>query len=220
MAKVVIWGTGMFADLAYLYLTEDTEHAIVGFVVDAEFKDTDQFLGLPVVTPETVEAAFPPAECRMFVPMSQRENGDCRRSKYLAMKEKGYGFISYVSSRAQVFSNATVGENCFILENNIIQHYASVGDNVILWSNNHIGHHSSIGSHSFLTSQVVVSGRCSVGEHCYFGVNATVGDGIAVAERNILGAGSLVMRNTKPGQVFVEKPTALFPMSSGDVALK
>ena len=220
MKDVVVWGTGMLADLAYLYLTEDSNYTVCGFVVDAEYKNMDNFRSLPVVSRDVLESVFPPNTFLMFVPMSQTTNGNLRKEKYLELKRCGYSFASYISSKAQVFSCATIGENCFILENNTIQYYASVADNVMMWSGNHVGHHSTIGSHSFLTSHVVISGRVSVGEKCYFGVNSTVGDGISVAEDNVLGAGALIMRSTKPGQVFVERPTVLFPISSDKINLK
>lgn len=220
MKGVIVWGVGVLADLAYLYLTEDSDYTVCGFVVDDEYSDTDELHSLPVVSRNRIKEAFPPEKFLAFVPMSQKENGNLRKRKYLDLKAEGYAFASYISSKAHVFSNTTIGENCLILENNIIQYYASVGNNVIMWSGNHIGHHSSIGSHSFLTSQVVISGRVTVGEKCYMGVNSCVGDSLAVAENNVVGAGALIMRDTKPGQVFVENPTKLFPLNSDQTVLK
>ena len=40
---------------------------------------------------------------------------------YREGKERGYSFISYVSSRATRFAGTPIGENCFILEDNTIQ---------------------------------------------------------------------------------------------------
>lgn len=63
--------------------------------------------------------------------------------------EKGYSYISYVSSHATVLTDK-IGENCFILEDNTIQPYVTIGNNCVLWSGNHIGHHGIIGDHIFL----------------------------------------------------------------------
>ncbi|TIH18055.1 acetyltransferase [Marinifilum sp. JC120] len=220
MKDVILWGCGLLADLAYLYLTEDSEYTVRGFVVDDEYNEISELHSLPVVSRSEVTKVFPPEKYLAFVPMSQKENGNLRKSKYYDLKAEGYAFISYVSSKAQVFSHTTIGENCFILENNIIQHYASVGDNVIMWSGNHLGHHSSLGSHSFIASQVVISGRVTVGEKCYMGVNSCIGDDLTIADNNVIGAGALVMRSTKLGQVFVENPTKIFPMNSDQIVLK
>ena len=55
------------------------------------------------------------------------------------MRNKGYQPASYISSNAFVWSNAKIGDHCFIFENNTVQPFVEIGDNVILWSGNHIG---------------------------------------------------------------------------------
>ena len=46
----------------------------------------------------------------------------------------GYELISYVSSKAIVWPSAEIGDNCLIMEGNIIQPYARVGNDVVMWS--------------------------------------------------------------------------------------
>ena len=105
-----------------------------------------------------------------------------RAEVFQKVKASGYECISYVSSKATVFPETPIGENCFILEDNTIQPFASVGDNVVLWSGNHIGHHGEIKDHVMFSSHVVLSGHCAVEPYSYFGVNATIRDGLAIAE--------------------------------------
>ena len=56
-----------------------------------------------------------------------------------AAKAKGYRCISYVHSRHYSLEGVTVGENCFILDDQIFNLDVSIGDNVTIWSGNHIG---------------------------------------------------------------------------------
>jgi acetyltransferase-like isoleucine patch superfamily enzyme len=49
---------------------------------------------------------------------------------------------------------------------------------------------------------VVVSGHVSVGPSCFIGVNATLRNSIAIAERTLIGAGAVIMKNTTPGSVY------------------
>ena len=58
--------------------------------------------------------------------------------KYSEVKKKGFQ-LSYISTKAFVGVLPNL-ENCFILENNVIQHGVTIGNNVTLWSGNHIGH--------------------------------------------------------------------------------
>src|SRR5687767_11355832 len=100
MSKVVIVGAGKIADEAYFYLTNDSEHEIVAFTVDAAFVGEGVKWGLPVVPFEEVERTYPPADYRMFVAMGYQELNKLRARKYQQAKTKGYELISYVSSRA------------------------------------------------------------------------------------------------------------------------
>ena len=67
MSKIVIFGTGDIARLAHFYFSSDSEHEVVAFTVDAEYRRADSWLELPVVPFDRVTRAYPPAECAMFV---------------------------------------------------------------------------------------------------------------------------------------------------------
>ena len=62
MAKVVVFGTELVAELAHYYLTNDSEHEIVAFTVNKEYIKEDIFCGLPVVPFEDVTTLYPPAD--------------------------------------------------------------------------------------------------------------------------------------------------------------
>jgi sugar O-acyltransferase (sialic acid O-acetyltransferase NeuD family) len=215
--KIVLFGNGQMAETAHVYLDYDSPHEVVAFCVDKQFRSEDTYRGLPLVDFEDVEQTFPPSEYGMFVPISAKAVNSLREQKFNEAKGKGYKLVTYISPKAQVCPETSIGENCFIFENNVIQPFASVGDNCIIWSGNHIGHHSSVGPHCFIASQVVISGRCSVGSNCYFGVNSTVRDGITIAPRCTIGAGALIMRDTEEFQVYMGLPGKRLPQRSDEV---
>ena len=207
MAKVIIFGVQDFAQLAKFYLQHDSEHEVVAFSVDEQYMPLEKtFEGLPVVAFENVETTYPPAEFKFFAPMSPSRMNRLRESVYQKIKEKGYDFVSYVSSKATVFPGAQIGDNCFILEDNTIQPFTSIGNNVVLWSGNHIGHHSVIKDHVSFTSHVVLSGHCTVEPFAFFGVNATIRDGIHIAEGSFIAMAAAVVLNTEPWGVYKGNP--------------
>ena len=207
MAKVIIFGVQDFAQLANFYLQHDSEHEVVAFSVNREYLPDDKsFEGLPVVAFENVEQSYAPADFKFFAPMSPRRMNRLREHIYRQIKEKGYELISYISSKATLFRGTSIGDNCFILEDNTIQPFASVGNNVILWSGNHIGHHSIIKDHVSFTSHVVLSGHCVVEPFSFFGVNSTVRDGIHIAEGSLIGMAAAVTSDTEPWGVYKGNP--------------
>ena len=219
MAKIVVFGAGDIARLAHFYFTHDSPHEVVGFVVDREFRQSESFLELPLVDAEEVSRRFPPADYHMFVALSYANMNDLRASKYAAMKAAGYRFVSYISTHCTYLSHNAPGENCFILEDNTVQPFVTIGNNVTLWSGNHIGHDVTIEDHCFISSHVVLSGHVHVGERCFIGVNATLRNSITIAPRTLIGAGAVVMKDTKPKDVYIAPRTERFKKSSDEIDL-
>jgi UDP-3-O-[3-hydroxymyristoyl] glucosamine N-acyltransferase len=122
------------------------------------------------------------------------------------MKSKGYMLTSYISSRAFVWHNVKVGENCLVLEGNTLQAFVTVGDNVFLWSGNHIGHRSTIEDHVFVTSQVVVSGFCRIGAYSFLGVNSAIGNNVSIAPDNYIGMSTSIAMSTEPDLIYQGNP--------------
>ncbi|MEY3989556.1 MAG: hypothetical protein RI985_637 [Chloroflexota bacterium] len=203
--KVVIFGIRDTAELAHWYLTHDSEYEVAAFTVNQEYLKESTFNGLPVVAFEELNQQFPPDQYRFFAPMTGVKMNTVRQRIYQEGKAKGYQYISYVSSKATVCGN-TIGENCFILEDNTLQPFTTIGNNVIMWSGNHIGHHGIIEDHVFFTSHVVLSGHCHVKERAWFGVNATIRDGITIGEGSLIAMGALVTKSTDPDGVYMGSP--------------
>jgi sugar O-acyltransferase (sialic acid O-acetyltransferase NeuD family) len=219
VARLVVFGAGDIARLAHFYFTSDSEHEVVAFAVDAEYRQAETFLDLPLVAFEEVVARYPPATHAMFVALSYAKMNRIRAAKYAAARASGYRLVSYVSSRCTLLTRTPVGDNCFILEDNTVQPFVTIGNDVTLWSGNHIGHDSTIGDHTFISSHVVVSGHVKVGESCFIGVNATLRNGIAIGDRTLIGASALVMKDTAAGSVYVGERAKPFPKNSDHVDL-
>ncbi len=206
---LVLIGGGEFACIAYEYFTHDSPYQVVGVAVDEQYMRAAQATfadGPTVLDLEHLEDVFSPNEVDIFVAIPATRLNRDRQTVFEAMRGRGYSFATYVSSRAFVWRNVKVGENCFIFESNTLQPFTSVGDNTILWSGNHVGHRTTIGSHVFVTSHVVISGYCSVGDNSFLGVNATINDGISIAPFSLVGAGSHVNRDTQELGVYVGAP--------------
>ncbi|EIS3745146.1 acetyltransferase [Aeromonas hydrophila] len=202
MKKLIIFGSGDIAQLAYYYFTSDSQYDVVAFTVDREYINSETFCELPVVPFEDVADHYPPDVFYIFIALSYSKLNLLRRSKFEQAKYLGYTLASYISSRATVLNDYQFGENCFVLEDNTIQPFVKVGNNVTLWSGNHIGHHSVIKDHTFLASHIVVSGGVIIGEQCFIGVNATLRDHITVGDRCVVGAGALLLGDAESDGIY------------------
>lgn len=219
MSDLVIFGTGSFAELAHFYFSRDSDHRVVAFTADADHIRQPTAAGLPVVAFESLDREFPASQCRMFVAVGYRQVNGIRERVYEEAKRRGYELVTYVSSRCTFYSGTPIGDNCFIFEDNTIQPFVTIGNDVVMWSGNHVGHHTTIGDHTFLASHVVISGHVKVGRRCFFGVNATVRDAITIGDRSVIGAGAIVMKSTRPDEVYIAARTERDHRKSGDIGL-
>ena len=219
MAKLVVFGAGDIARLAHFYFTTDSEHQVVAFAVDADYRQAESFLDLPLVAIGDLAGRFPPSSHAMFVALSYAKMNRVREAKYDQARALGYRLVNYVSSRCTLLTREPIGDNCFILEDNTVQPFVAIGSDVTLWSGNHIGHDSTIGDHTFISSHVVVSGHVTIGRGCFLGVNATLRNGVRLGDRTLVGAGALVMKPTRPGSVYLGARSERFAKSSDEVDL-
>jgi len=205
--KVVIFGINDLAELAHFYFIN--EHILghndplpFAFTVNKEYITDSTFHNLPVIPFEELEKTYSPSEYYLFAPVADNK---LREKIYLEGLQKGYKFISYISNKCTNLA-LSIGENCFILEDNTLQPFTTIGNNVILWSGNHIGHHSIIEDNVFFTSHVVMSGHCHIKKGVFLGVNSTLRDGVTIGENSIIGMGSLVTKSVPDNETWIGSP--------------
>jgi sugar O-acyltransferase (sialic acid O-acetyltransferase NeuD family) len=214
MEKVVIFGTSSLALLSHFCLTHDSPYEVVGFTVDQSFIKEKELHGLPVVPFENIESVYPPDSCKMLVAILANRINKTRAEKYQQAKEKGYSFISYVSTKAVTWPGLAVGENCFIGEGSIVRPFLEIGNDVMIMAGTFIGHNSVIKDHSFIASRAVLLGAVTIEPYCCIGANATILDGVTVAKECVIGAGAVIHENTTERGVYRVNPPTLLPLSS------
>lgn len=212
--KLVLFGNSIFAENIYYHLAHDSGWEVAAFTVDKAYIGKESMFGLPVVPFETVESVFPPAAFRMLLPISYQRVNRLREERYRQAKGKGYQLISYVSSRATVFPDLCLGENCIVLDNSVISPFVRIGNNVMITDGVMIGHHAAVNDHSFVGSGAMILGRVTIEEHCIIGANATVKEEVRVARETIVGINVAVTRNTVERGVYVCPPASLLPRRS------
>ncbi|HJE66774.1 MAG TPA: acetyltransferase [Campylobacter avium] len=212
--KLVIIGAGETANLAHEYFTYDSDYEVVAFAVHSSYKKENEFKNLPLVEFEKISALYPKDEFFVFVALASEKLNYNRTKVYKEVKDLGYKCASYVSSKAFVWHNVKIGENCFILENNTLQPFVNIGDNVTLWSGNHIGHQSKIKDNVFISSHVVISGFCEVGENTFMGVNSCVADSVTIAKDNFIALGSVINKNTEENKIYRGNPAEASKISA------
>jgi sugar O-acyltransferase (sialic acid O-acetyltransferase NeuD family) len=204
--RVVIVGTGETGAIAYEYFTSGSRHEVVAFSAESPFITDDVHCGLPVVPFEDLARRYPPDEYRAFIAVSDIQLNRVRRRLYQAVKEAGYGCVSCLSDRAFRLPSAQFGENLFAQEFTSLQHGVSIGDNVFLSSGTCVGHSSTVGDDCYTGPHAVICGGVTIRRGAFLGANCCVAETVTIGEDCIIGAGALVLKDTKPGQVYIGVP--------------
>lgn len=200
--KLIIVGTSLFGEIAHEYFTTDSPYDVVAFSVERNYVTNASFHGHPVVAFEELAEHFDPASHSVFVACTYAQLNGLRTRLMDAAKAQGFALASYVSSSAFLATSASIGEHCFIFEDNTIQPLVSIGSNCVLWSGNHIGHHTNVEDNVFISSHVVISGSVNVGANSFIGVNTTIVNDISVGADNWIGPACLITRSTPDNSIW------------------
>jgi sugar O-acyltransferase (sialic acid O-acetyltransferase NeuD family) len=196
-SKVVIYGSGGFAEYVSYVLSQDSVHTVSAFCVEAKYKTEPVLGGLPVVDFETLEQTFLSDECRLFVAVG---NNWVRERVFETAKRRGYSCISHLSSKATLWEDLKFGENVFISEGSIIQPFVSIGDNTLVIGSR-IGHHSTIGNHVLLSGSCL-AGNVTIEDNSFLGLNSSVQHNTTIGRNNIVGMGCTIFKDTNEDEVY------------------
>ena len=213
MKKVVIFGTGELAQRIFFYL-KDSDDQVIAFCANKSKIDKEKLLGLPVIAFENIKETFPPTEFSMFIALAYSEMNKKRTKFFNEAKNKGYELYSFVHPSTKIWDEFEMGENCFILANNVIQPFVKIGNNVLIGSNNLISHNTTIGDNCFITSNVTMGGHITMGKNCFVGLSATINQRIKIGNECVVGAGTIISKDINDKEVYAENSSKKLPQSS------
>jgi sugar O-acyltransferase (sialic acid O-acetyltransferase NeuD family) len=212
--KLIVVGTGLFAQLARDYFNEMSDFEVIAFACHQRFKELDSVHEMPLHSIETISQEYSPDQVDAFIAIGYKKMNKVRQAVYEEIKGMGYKCATFVHPNVEIKDSTTLGDNVFIFEDNTIQPYTAIGNNTVFWSGNHLGHHSTVGNHCFISSHVVISGSCHIGNNVFIGVNATFHDSVTIGDECLVGAGAIISKDTKPKEVYINAPTKPFPKDS------
>lgn len=205
--EILIYGMSDFAKLIRVYLDRVENQKVVAYVADQAFiKQRKKFDELPLVAFEQVESLYPVKSFSMLVTVGY-SNMRARKVMFDKAKKKGYQLVNYTSPSAIIDESVKVGINNIILQGAVIEPNVKIGDNNILWSTVNISHDVEMGSHSFFASQSLIGGYTKVSDGCFFGFGSTCVQNIHIGDESLIGAKSLVLKDTLPFSKNIGSPS-------------
>ncbi|WP_316747941.1 acetyltransferase [Pedobacter gandavensis] len=202
--KVVIYGTGKMAELICYSFNNDSPYEVVAFCVDDAYISDMQttLMDLPIVNFDQLLLQYPPEDYCMHIAIGRNS---ARASVFHKIREAGYTFANYISSKASVWPDLNVGHNVFIDQGCGIHPFVSIGNNCILIGAR-IGHHCTIKDHVLLSGNIL-AGNVTVGSNSFLGINSSVKEDVCIGENNIVGAGVFITKDTEDNKLISNPST-------------
>lgn len=127
-----------------------------------------------------------------------------------SMLKKNAQFISLVHPTAIIGQNSTIGNGCLLCPRSTITANVTLGDFVTLNGYVSIGHDAIIGCGTTISAHCDITGFASLGKEVFLGSHAVILPGKKVGDYAVVGAGSVVIQNVKPGTTVFGVPAKLF----------
>lgn len=204
--NVAIFGSSDLASLAWYVLTHDSPHSVVGFTVDAAYRVENSKHGLPVVAFEELEKFFSPHETGLIAPLGLQVTKGLLAMKLQAARARGYGVISYISSRATTWPDLVVGEGSMIFDGVAVEPFVRMGDGTIVRGGCHVSHHVTIEGNCYLAPRVTLAGNVTIEERCFLGLGSLVHSNVHVARGCFIAAGARVTKDTEEDGIYEGAP--------------
>ena len=201
MADIVLFGAGAIADVAHACIDNDSEHRVVGFIVDPAYAVRDTHRGLPLVGLDHAVERFPPRAHRALAAVGYHDMNRLRLARLQDLEALGYALHTHIGSGG--WGAAAVAPGAFVMEGRSLQPEVTVGRGAFVWSGADVGHHSTLDAGVWVTSGASIGGHARIGARAFLGLGCTVGHRVSVGEGAFIGAATKVSREVGPGEVHI-----------------
>ncbi|MBK5345172.1 acetyltransferase [Pseudomonas sp. TH49] len=207
MAGLIIFGAGPFAQLVYRYATNDLGMQVHAFTVDESYLPDGilELDGIPLLGWQTVCNRFAPADAMVFVAVGYRSML-ARECVYRSIKQCGYPLANLMHPTAWIAADAVIGDNVIVMPGAVIETGVKLGSNNVIWSNATLCHDSKIGDHNFIAANATLGGNVTIGARNFIGFSAVVMQGRRIGDDTLIGAQSMINRDTQDLSVYVGAP--------------
>jgi sugar O-acyltransferase (sialic acid O-acetyltransferase NeuD family) len=194
--NLIIIGASTAAESIYKIVMHHHLFNIIGFAVDKDQRNKDNFCGMPVFNIEDIgeKIHFDKKKDLLFVAIQWNYLNKIRRNVYERLKNEGFRFANIISPYALIYGNIK-GDNCWISDFVVIDTDSYVGNNVYIKTKAYIAHNSIILDHCFIGANSFIAGYVEIGEQSYVGISSNIFDEVKIGQKCLIGACTIVKRH-------------------------
>lgn len=200
---ILLIGAGGHAASCIDVIEQEELFAIVGLVGGTEEVGRD-VLGYPVLGADSELHTLVTKFGRALIVVGQIKTPEPRIRLFARLMALGCELPSIISPRASVSRHATLGAGTIVMHGAIVNARASVGSNCILNSQCLVEHDARIADHCHVATGAIVNGGASIGEGTFVGSQSCVRQEITVGRHCVIGMGERVLADCPDGSTHPE----------------
>lgn len=196
--NLIIIGAGEFGREVHTWVGQAIEHGtrwvVKGFLDDRPDALRGYDTGAPILG--SIAGYAPGLDDEFLCAIGEPRD---KRACYEAMTAKGARFATLVHPTALVGRNVVLGPGTLLCPFTQLSCDITLGKLVTFGTYSNTGHDTAIGDFAQVSGSCEINGRAIVEEGAFLGSHATILPRVRVGAYAYVGAGSVVLKNVKPG---------------------
>jgi len=198
--NLLIVGAGGHSKACIDVIHANNQFTIQG-LIGLDYQVGQMVLGYSVIGSDNDFALFR-SDCEFaFIGIGQIKTASVRQNIFTDLRDLGYSFPTFASSRAYVSPFATLGAGTIVMPGCVIGPGVKVGENCIINSQALIEHDAVVGDHCHISTGARINGSVTVKGGSFIGSGSILREEISIGENSLIGAGQTILKNVPANSI-------------------
>jgi len=203
--KIILIGGGGHCKSVIDVIEQENKFEIIG-IIDIKDKIGTSVIGYNVIgCDDDIEKLS--KTCKNFIiTFGQGKSNEFRKNTYAKLKSLNINLPIIKSPYSHVSKHAIIGEGTVVMHGVIVNAGATVGVNCILNTQSLIEHDAEVGSHCHISTKATLNGTVKMGNSVFAGSSCVIKDGISICDDVTIGTGATVVKDITEAGIYVGCP--------------
>jgi sugar O-acyltransferase (sialic acid O-acetyltransferase NeuD family) len=195
---ILMIGAGGHAKVC-IDVIEQAGHFVVAGLIGLPDQVGERVLGYPVLGTDKDLAALRNDCAHALVSVGQIRTPEPRIRLFNLLEQNGFTLPTVVSPRAYVSPHAVLAAGTIVMHGAVVNAGASIGRNCILNSQSLVEHDASIGDHCHIATAAVINGGVAIGAASFVGSGSIVRESTRIGSHSVIGMGQRILQDCAEG---------------------
>ena len=189
--KIILVGAGGHAKSCINLIERINDFKIIGLT---DSKKRGYLLNYKILGDDTVLDQKKFKNINLCLSFGSIFNINLREKIFKKLKNKGFICPILISKESSISKFSKIGSGTMIMGNTFVNAGTSIGENCIINNNSLIEHDVKIGNNSHISTSVTINGSCKIGSNCFIGSGTIIKNDIKIKNNTFIKMASVVKK--------------------------